>query len=102
MEAKYWKEGTINFGEKPTNTTINVIFQSTEDIPDILDIRPECGCTLVKYDEKNKTLTAVYRSKDIPYHLKKYGFYSVKKYITIDYKNGEHDVLTLHGIIKDK
>lgn len=92
----YWKKNIENLGTFKQHSTFNIVFQASDDIPEILDFNAQCGCTELKYDPKTKSLKVKYKSGGVPKHL--ISQQKITKTITVIYKNGNVDILQIIGI----
>lgn len=92
----YWKEYEKDFGRIKENKDVLFTFHALANIPEIDSITAQCGCTKVKYEPKDRTLSVVYKSGFIPNHLE--NIQEVVKTILVNYKDGVQEVLLIRGV----
>lgn len=91
----YWKDNLVDMGDVKRKTERKVLFLALPNIPDIAKITGSCGCTDVKM--KDRILTATYKAGEIPNHITA-DTQPIKVYITVAYKDGTQEILTLIGV----
>jgi len=91
---KNWEQESIDAGAVKQGGKLTVTFKSTRPL-DIVKISPGCtACTIIKGYEDG-VLTAVYKAESIPAHLRRVLTHqTVKKIITVTYKDGSKEVLS--------
>lgn len=94
-----WEEYEIDLGEVKKKSTVSAIFTAKEDIKTIAGIVASCGCTTPIYDLEKKTLSVSFKAGNIPFHLRKQGFYIANKKITVTYEDGTKDQLFIKAKI---
>lgn len=94
-----WKETEILVGTVNENSTIRVIFEGTEEQPEIIDINAGCrSCTSYKFDKEKKLLHVSIEVGELPQHFKIAGKDQIfRKIIKVRYANGKEQVLTVVG-----
>lgn len=91
----HFKKQEINFGTIKENSSKTFIFHAEIHIPKVSDIQVACGCTKIKWDEADRTLTVVYKAGYIPAQV--IGNQTVNKEIEMFYKDNTSEILTLKG-----
>ena len=91
---QHWKSKIKNLGTITVGKTQRVVYQSLTSL-EVKNISSSCGCTSPTYDAGKKELVVKYTPNPIPVHLRTLGFYNSVKTITVYYKDGTRDVLTL-------
>lgn len=101
MEIKNWENTHVNLGIIKENSSYSIEYISTKPL-DIIKVDLSCHfCTTVKSYKDNK-LKIKYKSSSIPEHLKLVvDKIPVNKHLTVYYKDGNVEVLTFSGIIKN-
>ena len=102
----HWIDTTINLGTMQEKTKRVFAFNLKEgfDKSDVIETKPSCAsCTSIVSFEDNE-LVVVFASSTIPQHLSATTkSWDTKKYITVQYKNGETETLTFTAkILKNK
>ena len=92
----HFKEQTIDFGSVKRNTSKEIIFTAEKTIPTVVDISVGCGCTKVKWYQDTKILKVIYKAGEIPNQV--IGNQDVSKTVTMYYKDGTEETLTIKGI----
>jgi hypothetical protein len=102
MEAgkTYWKETNKDLGSISEGSKHRVVFLAKPDIPAILDIIPDCGCTSVKFSHVLKELIVTFNATMIK--NREVSSTSVNKKIVIYYQNREEEILTIQATKKRK
>lgn len=92
----YFKEQIVNFGSVKRNTSKEIIFTAERNIPKVVDITVGCGCTKVKWYEDSRILKVTYKAGEIPNQV--IGNQDITKTVTLYYKDGNEETLTIKGI----
>lgn len=74
-------------------TVLEFVYQATQPLR-IAEIKPSCGCTSAKYNEKTNQLKVLYKAESIPKHLKHQGWFYAAKHVVVKYATGDPDRLT--------
>jgi hypothetical protein len=91
----HFKEQEINFGTIKQKSSKTLTFNAEIQIPKISDIQVACGCTKVKWNEVDRTLTVDYKAGNIPNQV--VGDQAVNKEVEVFYRDGTSETLTIKG-----
>lgn len=92
--TKHIDLGDIKVGKKQT-----IIFSSTKELDNIINLESSCGCSTPSYSKENKQMVVIFTPGGIPKHLKSVGVYTTTKSITITYSDGSSEVLSFKARI---
>lgn len=96
-----WENKVIDAGKVFEGKSKQVVFQATENIPEIHKLYSSCGCTQPSYDESTKKLRVTYNAKKVSMHLRTTTRQmKVSQSVTVTYKDGTKDVLSFSVIVK--
>lgn len=96
-----WKNKKINLKEVTEGKKQTIIFEALEPL-DISTLTSSCGCTTPVYNKEKNQVKVQFTPGSIPAHLKYLGQYSTTKTVTVWYKDGSHEVLTIKATVKRK
>lgn len=88
-----WKERIIDLGTLHINTEKSFSFESITSLVDVQSITSSCSCTTLKYD--SNVIIGKFKTGSFPKHLQDKDSYTTNKFITVTYKSGLKDVLTI-------
>lgn len=93
-----WEEFSVNVGNIPAGSEKVVIFKSKGPL-EIRSIEPSCGCIRnLGYNKETRELRISYYASQIPFHLRGQGGYEIMyKEISVIYKDGSSDTLSIKG-----
>lgn len=89
----HWQNPTVNLGIIKAGTPKKVVFIGLENMPQITNIVPYCGCTTTEHDKVKNQLTITYSNSAIPNQVQ--GNQSISKRIDITYEDGLSEILTI-------
>ena len=92
----HWSSKTVQIGSIRRNKKIVITFQALPTIPEVIDLIAQCGCTKLDYNAETRKLQVTYNSGEIPKQI--HGNQIIDKSITVVYKGGEKDTLSIKGI----
>lgn len=92
-ESKVKKLGTVRPHSKQ-----KVVFKTTKEL-DISTVTTGCGCTVPTFTPND--VTVVYTPASIPVHLRHLQEQNVTKRVTVHYKDGTNEVLSIKATIKN-
>lgn len=95
--ASFFETQEKDLGRIRRHSVHTVVFKALDDIPEIKNILVGCGCTKPKYNAETKELTVIYKAGEIPRHII-VGNQNITKYVTINYKDGSSEVLTITAV----
>lgn len=96
-----WIKTNIDIGKVKERDKKTIVFENTEVLKEVQEIRPGCGgCTKVK-GTTEKTVTVEYTAGSIPKHLELQGKKEllITKSLSVVYKDGQVDKLFFKGKI---
>jgi hypothetical protein len=89
----HWQNPTVNLGVIKAGSPKKVTFIGLENMPQITNIAPYCGCTTTEHDKVSNKLTITYSNSPIPNQVQ--GNQSISKRIDITYEDGLSEILTI-------
>lgn len=81
--------GTFKEGQ-----TIDFRFTKIDKTREIVSLTPSCGCFNPIYIKNDDTINVSYKTKGIPEHLKKQGYFFDTKKITVNFNTGLSEILS--------
>jgi len=102
--AENWRDKEKSLGVIQVNDKKKVVYDQTDNCPEILMLISSCTCLTAKYSKENKTITAFLTARKVPKHLREQGWYKVRKHIKVYYKGSDQkvDKLYIEAVIKIK
>lgn len=96
-----WKSKHINLGSIKEGFIKTIIFEAEEDLENITTMHSSCGCSTPTLDGKRK-IVIKFSPGYVPVHLYNIGYYTKTPTVTINYQDGQSDVLSFTAkIIKN-
>lgn len=94
-----WKNMTKNLGRIVVGKKQTVVFQANETL-DIANITSSCGCTKPFYSKSKNQISVEFTPGKIPIHLALEGQYTTTKTVTVYYKDGSKDILSIKANVR--
>lgn len=94
-----WKTKLITGIKANVGKTTKIIFKATKELPEILSLQSSCGCSVPSYNKETRELIVNFKPGKIPLHLRNQGYYTISKKITVNYIDGNKEILTFTATV---
>ena len=94
--SKHWEAREIKLGNVRVGKRKVVVFKALSDLPSIAEISADCGCTTLKWSDKDKALAVTFKAGKFPRHIVG-AIQPFTKRIYVTFEDKSVDILTLTG-----
>lgn len=97
-----WNTTEFDFNIITPGTKVEANFYYEGD-KEIEKVKVSCGCTLAKFNKKEKVINAVYTAGELPKYMVEKGIieFQVNKSVFVTYTDGEEETLKIKGTVKN-